>query len=153
MSDPTPDRTIGGLPKRGSAPDLSAMLARNRAAEPPAGDSLDGGASKDAAPATEAPRTVKKAAKQAATPRTTPRKMSASADTGKTQVTAYMSHEVRNRARAAFKATAHLEGDASWSAFIEQAVLTETQRREQLYNDGQEYAGGERALAPGRPIR
>lgn len=148
MSDQTPDRTIGGLPKRGSGPDLSGMLARNRAAEPPEVEPLADGPKKAAEAATKPPRAAKKATAE----RATARKASASADTGKTQVTAYMSHETRNRARAAFKATAHLEGDASWSAFIEQAVLVETQRREQLHNDGQEYAGGEGALAPGRTI-
>jgi len=148
MTEQSPDRTIGGLPKRGSAPDLSGMLARNRASEPPEAEPLADGPKKTAEAATQDPR----AAKKAPAKRTTARKASASADTGKTQVTAYMSHETRNRARAAFKATAHLEGDASWSAFIEQAVLVETQRREQLHNDGQAYAGGEEALAPGRTI-
>ena len=148
MSDATPDRTIGGLAKRGSAPDLSGMLARNRTAQTTAAAAASEAQAERAKAAAAAPREAKKtAAKQAA-----PRKASASADTGKTQVTAYMTHEVRNRARAAFKATAHLEGDRNWSSFIEEAVLAETKRREQQYNNGQEYAGDEEALSPGRTI-
>ncbi len=145
MTD-APDRSIGGLPKRGQPRDLSGMLARNRTTEaaPPTAE----GAGKSAQAATPAPRAAKKVTAR----KPAPPKVSAGADAGKTQVTAYMSHEIRNRARAAFKATGHLEGDRNWSAFIEQAVLAETQRREQLYNDGQTYAGDNEPLSPGRTI-
>ena len=148
MTDATPDRTIGGLAKREMGRDLSGMLARNRTAKAttPTADE------KPAKP-TEAVTSTQRTNKKATAKTTTPPNAPTSADTSKTQVTAYMSHEVRNRARAAFKATAHLEGDRNWSAFIEAAVLAETQRREQQHNDGKPYAGGEEALSPGRTIR
>ena len=73
-------------------------------------------------------------------------------ESAKVQVTAYMRPEVRNRARAAFKFTAALEGDSSWSEYVESAVLAETLRREQQHNNGQPYDGGEQRLSPGRSI-
>ncbi|WP_349815077.1 hypothetical protein [Curtobacterium sp. MCBD17_035] len=68
-------------------------------------------------------------------------------------VTTYMSRQVRARAKAAFRATAHLEDDASWSAFVERAVLAEVVRREAAYNDGARYVGDDRRLSPGRSAR
>ena len=64
----------------------------------------------------------------------------------------YLSARVRDRARAAYKATAHLENDRSWSAFVEAALLAETVRREQAHNDSRPFPGGDQPLAPGRPI-
>lgn len=149
MSENTPDRIIGGLSKRGKSQDLSGMLARNRPVEAPTPSSpVEDKPSTDTGRATDAPQAPKKASAKKAPAR----KASNAADTGKAQVTVYLSHEVRNRARAAFKATDHLEGDRNWSAFIEEAVLAETQRREQKYNDGNEYPGSEEALSPGRRI-
>lgn len=148
MNDDTPDRTIGGLPKRGKAPDLSGMLARNRTTVTPPAEAVD----KEPAKTQKTITPETHAAKKSATKKRPDHKASGSASTDKTQVTAYMSNETRNRARAAFRATAHIERDRNWSAFIEEAVLAETQRREQKYNDGQPYAGGEEALSPGRGI-
>lgn len=68
------------------------------------------------------------------------------------QVTFYMDSDARDRARAAYRATSVLEGDESWSDFIELAVLNEVARRERLHNDGERYEGGSRRLKPGRKI-
>ena len=68
------------------------------------------------------------------------------------KMTTYIDQETRARAKAAFKATAHLEGDVSFSEFIESAIARELQRREKLYNDGQPYAGDGGRLSAGRPL-
>lgn len=68
------------------------------------------------------------------------------------RMSTYLDSGVRDRARAAYKATAHLENDRSWSAFVEAALRAETARREQIHNDGQPFPGGGQPLSPGRPI-
>ncbi|MCH6472454.1 ParB family protein [Sinomonas terrae] len=68
------------------------------------------------------------------------------------QVTFYMDAEFRDRARAAYRATAGIEGDDSWSEFIELAVLNEVTRRERLHNAGEKYEGSSRRLKAGRKI-
>ena len=44
----------------------------------------------------------------------------------------YIRESTQNRARAAFRATAHLEDDETYSDFAEKAILAEVQRREAL---------------------
>lgn len=68
------------------------------------------------------------------------------------QVTFYMDSSARDRARAAYRATSGVEGDESWSDFIELALMNEVARRERLHNDGQRYEGNSRRLKPGRKI-
>lgn len=63
-----------------------------------------------------------------------------------------MDTDFRDRARAAYRATAGIEGDESWSDFIELAVLNEVARRERLHNEGEKYEGSSRRLKPGRKI-
>ncbi len=158
MSEGTPDRSISGLPPRGKKRDLSGMLASNRVAPTEPVTNPDGAlppADTEPEPVSEVTPTAT-AAKKAIAPaprrRTTKAATKSNADTAKVQVTAYMSPEVRNRARAAFKFTAAVEGDSSWSEYVEAAVLAETLRREQQHNDGQPYDGGEQRLSPGRSI-
>ena len=67
-------------------------------------------------------------------------------------MTTYIAPPTRARAKAVFKATAHLEGDVSFSAFDARAIVCELQRREKLYNDGQPYAGDGGRLSAGRPL-
>jgi hypothetical protein len=57
------------------------------------------------------------------------------------------------RAKAAYTGTSGQEMDRSWSEFISRAVLMEVERRERLYNEGQQFQGGSRNLAPGRKIQ
>ena len=65
----------------------------------------------------------------------------------------YLRESTQNRARAAFRATAHLEDDETYSDFAEKAILTEVMRREALYNEGNQYSGGAKRLAPGRRVQ
>jgi hypothetical protein len=46
---------------------------------------------------------------------------------------------LRNRARAAYRATSYAEGDNSWSHFVAKAIEAETARREAEHNDGEMY--------------
>ncbi|WP_369125300.1 hypothetical protein [Cryobacterium sp. GrIS_2_6] len=67
-------------------------------------------------------------------------------------MTTYMSNTTRDRARATYRATSHLEGDKSWSDFVERAVLAEVERRERSYNSGERYEGDSSPLSAGRPL-
>jgi len=77
----------------------------------------------------------------------------AAADGVKQQLSAYVSAELRARARTAYQATSFAEGDDSWSHLVEKALETEVRRREVLYNGGEQYVGTNRKLAPGRSVR
>jgi hypothetical protein len=68
------------------------------------------------------------------------------------KMTTYIPRATRERAKAAFRATGHLEGDGSFSDFIAAAITREVERREQLHNDGQQYAGDVGRLTAGRPL-
>ncbi|MGE3449609.1 MAG: hypothetical protein AB7H92_18735 [Microbacteriaceae bacterium] len=73
-------------------------------------------------------------------------------DAPKDQMTTYIARPTRERARATFKATGHLEGDESFSSFVQTAVERELERRERLYNEGKPYAGDGGRLTAGRPL-
>lgn len=146
--EPTPDRKIGGLSARKSEPDLSGMLAKNRPTPPPP-------APEDPADAPTVPETPAKEASKPTAPKELRKpvsRASATADSPKEQISAYVNADLRNRARAAYKATGHLEGDSSWSAFVETAILAETTRRENAHNGGNAYSGDSTKLTPGRPL-
>ena len=64
----------------------------------------------------------------------------------------YLPKDFRRTAVAAFKATAHLEADQSWSHMVEKAIRAEVTRRENTYNDGRPFPGGEGKLTPGRSV-
>ncbi len=84
-------------------------------------------------------------ARPTAKPRTTPAPAgSAGVDDAKRTMTTYISRGDRVRANAAFRATAHLEGDESWSDFVAKAIRAETERRERAY--GGPFTGGEAPL-------
>ncbi|WP_427008785.1 ParB family protein [Pseudarthrobacter sp. H2] len=74
-------------------------------------------------------------------------------DSAPKQVTFYMASDDVKRAKAAYTGTSGQEMDRSWSEFISRAVLMEVERRERLYNEGQQFQGGSRNLAPGRKIQ
>jgi hypothetical protein len=74
-------------------------------------------------------------------------------DTAPKQVTFYMAADDVKRAKAAYTGTSGQEMDRSWSDFISRAVLMEVERRERLYNEGNQFQGGARNLAPGRKIQ
>ncbi len=125
MSEAT-DRTIGGLARREPAPGASRLIRQNR----PTPEA-------SAAPVDE--------------PGAAPRPAAAHS-TSRTKMTFYLDANLQNRARAAFKATRHLEDDDSFSDMIARALEAEIRRREIQYNDGSAYPGSDDRLAPGRSI-
>jgi hypothetical protein len=138
MSD-APDRSIKGLAPRGATPDFSRLQRRNRIS-----------------PVTPAPRpSPEMPPVEAATPdpnrATAQTPLTASVD--RERVTTYLDGRLRARAREAYRATSHLEGDKSWSDFVERAILAEVQRREAAHNDGKTYVGDQTPLSPGRPLK
>lgn len=102
-------------------------------------------------------RSIPAAARKAPQPKRTteskPSKTPSTADDAKERVTAYMPARLRERAVAAFKATAHLEADDSWSDFLVRSVQTEVERREAQHNNGQPFEGTAKRLPAGRPLR
>lgn len=70
----------------------------------------------------------------------------------KEQMTTYIPPSLRGRAQTAYEATRFQEGDASWSEFVATALERETQRREQLHNDGRPYPPKSGKLSAGRPL-
>lgn len=136
MSDDTPNRQIGGLTPRAGTHDLSRLQARNRT-EPKPGTVTQ---------AEPAPTTVVK-------PSQPPARKSATLVVDSTaRMTTYLSAATRDRARATYRATSHLEGDKSWSEFVERAILAEVERRELSYNAGELYEGDGSPLPAGRPL-
>lgn len=130
-------RQIGGLGR---------LVKANRESTPPA--TVPGITPRDAAASTKAGS--KKRASGPTPERSAP--VSASADVGKQNVTVSIPAELRNRSRAAFRATQHLEDDESYSDFVSKAIDAEISRRETVHNNGNRYEGGDRALASGRPM-
>ena len=132
MSESTP-RTIGGLaPRPASTPDLSRLQRRNRPEVVPVSE-----------PVPERPSELPTSTAPTRAPDT-----AASTD----RITVYIDHDLRLRARTAYRATSHLEGDRTWSDFIERAILREVERREQAHNAGKPYPGTDGPLAPGRSV-
>lgn len=151
MSD-TNVRGITGLAPRKVDP--KRMLAANRDADPNATPSSS---EESAAPgATETPRDAAQGAPAAPKPstsgRTTTRNTAAPAQGAQGRVNSYIDAQARARVVAAYKATSHLEGDESFSAFVETALVNEAIRREELYNDGEEFVATGN-LQRGRPVR
>jgi hypothetical protein len=138
MSD-APDRSIKGLAPRGATPDFSRLQRRNRIS-----------------PVTSAPQPpAKKAPVEAQLP--DPVRPAAAAPLlvsgERERVTTYLDGRLRARAREAYRATSHLEGDKSWSDFVERAILSEVLRREATHNRGQTYARDQFPLSPGRSLK
>ncbi|MFB8386488.1 hypothetical protein ACFC3F_05015 [Microbacterium sp. NPDC055910] len=149
MTDST--RGITGLAPRKVDP--KRMFAANRDAEtatPPAPEEVSAG--------TPAPETPKEQPTKASTapnvrPKAQqPRKPAPPAQGAQGRVNTYIDAGKRARVVAAYKATAHLEGDESFSAFVETALVNEAIRREQLHNSGNEFAAAGK-LQRGRPVR
>jgi hypothetical protein len=151
MTDPAPDRTIGGPPPRTvrPEPDLSRMIADRRTEAPTQPSSEAPAAQEPPQPRQTAASTPKRAptATRVARP-----PASAQSAGGTSKSTTYLSDATRERARAAYRATNQNEDDISWSDFVEKAIAAEAQRRELLYNGGEPYAGDSSRLRAGRPL-
>ena len=154
MSDLPPSRQITGLrPTR--QPDVSRLVAANRTPAPPAPPALTRvedlpEAEQEPVEQAAAP-TAQTAPKRAKEPALVPR-AAVPAEAPKVGVNLYLTVDTNERARAAFKATAHLEGDLTWSAFVDRAILAETERRELEHNKGKPFAAVGR-LRAGRPLK
>ena len=144
MSD-APDRRIGGLAPRGPAPDLSILQRKNR--RPPVSVTAEPAGVDTPPPAVEALSDV-----QDAEPQPIVGTRSTAAKAGQVRQTIYLGAQLRDRARAAFRATQHAEGDRSWSEFVETAIRAETERREVRHNGGTPYTPDSVPLRPGRPL-
>lgn len=164
-SAPSSRKIVGLEPRR--QPDLSRLVKGNRAAAAPAPLALvlaaePAGAEREAAnvePADAAPEAATAAApraarapKPAAKPAAPAPDARAAADSPKRSTSIYLTDAVRSRGTAAFMATQYLEGDTSWSDFIETAILREAERREKTHNAGKPFVLAHR-LSAGRPAR
>lgn len=69
------------------------------------------------------------------------------------KITIKTSEARRNRLRATFLATRDLEDELYVTELVEKAIDAECARREQLYNGGQPFPGGDRALPRGRAFQ
>ena len=68
------------------------------------------------------------------------------------RITVYVDQSVFSRARGAYRNTSHLEGDKTWSQFVEKALAAEAERRESAHNGGKQFEAETGALPSGRPI-
>lgn len=159
MSDQTPNRTIGGLSPRKSAPDLSRLQRRNRTAITPApgivlADSQAVYSPKSVGTSASEPTQPDKSTRVSeldAGKNTAETPSGASTVADKARLTIYLPRNLNHRARAVYRATNHLEHDGSWSDFVEHAIEAEVQRRERLYNNGKPYDSDLSPLVAGRP--
>jgi Centromere-binding protein ParB C-terminal len=60
---------------------------------------------------------------------------------------------LRNRAKAAYKATSYAEGDNTWAHFVAKAIEAETRRREAEHNQGEMYPAWGEKLPGGRRLK
>ncbi|WP_146069336.1 hypothetical protein [Cryobacterium sp. Y11] len=141
MSDDAPTRQIAGLTPRTSGPDLSRLQARNRPSPTLSASTPPSAADEAAAPVQSS--TLERPAAPA----------SAAAVGESKRMTTYVTTSTRERAKSAFLATRHLEGDDTWSGFVERAILTEVERRETKHNEGHPYEVDHHPLPVGRPLR
>ena len=74
-------------------------------------------------------------------------------DTETTNMTVSIPAALRNRARAAYKATSYTEGDNTWSHFVAKAIEAETARREAEHNQGEMYPSWGEKLPGGRRLK
>ena len=63
-------------------------------------------------------------------------------DTETANMTVSLPTPLRNRVRAAYRATSYAEGDNTWSHFVAKAIEAETARREAQHNAGEMYRPG-----------
>ena len=159
MSDDAPHRTIGGLSSlarmrgTGQATASAATTATEgtQQAAAPAAKAAERPVEPVSAPqAPQKPSTRLKSRTEA--PKAVQRPIPLAEGSPTEKMTTYIPRAIRERAKAAFRATGHLEGDGSFSEFIAAAIEREVERREQLHNDGQPYAGDGGRLTAGRPL-
>ena len=161
MSDDAPRRAIGGLSSlarmRGDGQTAAAApIAAPARSQPPTEPDTALKAAERFVEPISAPQSSQKAPtrpkSRTSAPRAVSRPIPVAEGKPDDKMTIYIAPSTRDRAKATYKATAHLEGDASFSAFIVDAITREVERRENLHNDGQQYAGDGGRLTAGRPL-
>lgn len=140
----TPDRSISGLPRH--RPSAAALLKENRPAVPTTGVPADAAALAEAAPEQGTATTPARATRRrpAGSTKRTPA-------AGRVQIAADVPEEVRNSARAAFRAAAYFEHVSTFSDFVSNALQAEIRRLEEAHNDGQPFEPITDNLPAGRP--
>lgn len=103
-------------------------------------------------PRTDASRLIAANRPTTSTPATGEAARPPDATAARVKVSVYLDAQLRDAARAAYRATAHLENDASWSDMIEKAVTAEVERRQHAHNDGKPFSASRDKLTPGRTI-
>lgn len=101
-----------------------------------------------AAPAQEAPLARMLPGKRAGEAKDEPKTTSKLAN-----MTVSLPEALRNRARAAYRATSYVEGDNTWSHFVAKAIEAETARREAEHNGGEMYPSWTENLPGGRRLK
>ena len=169
MSSPeTADRRVAGLGRRRAEPNPARLIAANRPTPQVTNESPATDPERSTRQASTAPGTppdsfaepmvtpLRTHARRSDTrPRATP-PSAENADDGTDaprKLTVYMHPSIRDRAAVAFKATAYLEQDDSWSHMVEKAVLAEVERREAAHNAGQPFSAPNAKLKRGRGVR
>jgi len=74
------------------------------------------------------------------------------AQAGRVPITVELPAELRDRARAMFRHTKHLEGPEFFHELIGELLSAECGRREAIYNGGEPFPGGDKNLPRGRPF-
>lgn len=82
----------------------------------------------------------------------TPKKAEAT-ETETANMTVSIPAALRNRARAAYRATSYAEGDNTWSHFVAKAIEAETVRREAEHNKSEMYPSWGEKLPGGRRLK
>ena len=102
-----------------------------------------------AAPATDAPlaRMLPGRRQEAAAKKEEPK------DAETAPMTVNIPTAIRNRAKAAYKATSYVEGDNTWAHFVAKAIEAETLRREAEHNQGEMYTAWGEKLPGGRRLK
>jgi hypothetical protein len=151
MSETTNPRAIPVITKR--RPVDPSILVRSKRPAQPSADPLapvdvDAPTAQDQTPE---PATGAVATKPTAKARAA-KKPITRARPAQDRVNTYIDGEIRSRAVATFKATQHLEGDDSWSEYVQTALLNEAIRREEKYNGGAQFTPSGK-LQRGRAVR
>ena len=149
MSDPTtPDRAIGGLPPRRPRPDVSSLVARNRAAAPAPAPAQQ---PEDVAQAIVTPASTKKTSTRPKAAQRPSRAATPATEAGeKGKMSVEVDGDVLAQARAAFRAAGYFDNVPSFAKFVEGALQRENQRIADAHNNGEPFEPITEKLAPGR---
>ena len=147
MTDSDTSRTVAAPPARKRTMDASRLLASNREADFLASAVQHPEPQRPAfippaeVPVAEVPATVTAPQEANQKPKRRP------------NLTIDIEPDLRARVRAVYKATHDREGEDTFQGMIWKVLEDLCIRREQYYNNGQRFDGGDEAFRRGRPIR